>query len=303
MRILHEDLRETHNVGSDTPERIILPEVSPLMPDLDIELAGLSDAGEGFNIVRLRPPIGQVLACWSGRGEVLIDDRWHECEAGMAYLTPPLQRHAYHTITGERWAFAWVLWHMPQTGTPPLVECRSPTLVHADAEYLRSAIMGLYRESIGPAQPTVLDRWVELMHAYAARIGARAGQRKGRDLSPLWERVDTNLAYPWTCKLLAEQAQMSGETLRRICQRDSGHGPMHHLTALRMRRAAMLLEASELKVEAVARSVGYGSAFAFSTAFKRHIGKSPAAYRLDRHRERRRPPAVRAPKTVDPFEN
>jgi AraC-like DNA-binding protein len=302
MRTVQEQLRETHNVGNDTPERIILPEVSALMSTLHIELAGVSDAGKDFNIVRLRPHFGHVLACWEGRGEVLIGGRWHECTAGTAYLTPPSQPHAYHTIPGERWSFAWLLWHTPPTRTQPMIEVSGPTLIHADPEYLRSAIVGLYREAIGPCQPTVLDKWVELMHAYAVRMGKLTARRRRRDLAPLWERVDTNLAHPWTCRGLAEEAGMSGETLRRLCQRENGHGPMHHLTELRMRRAAMLLESTELKVDSIARTVGYSSAFAFSTAFKRHVGKPPASYRAQRLHERKRRHSVRAPR-VDSYKS
>jgi transcriptional regulator GlxA family with amidase domain len=162
--------------------------------------------------------------------------------------------------------------------------------------------MGLYRETIGPAQPTVLDKWVELMVAYARRIGKRSERRRRRDLAALWERVDTNLAHPWTCRGLAEEANISGETLRRLCHRENDHGPMRHLAELRMRRAAMLLESTELKVDAIARMVGYSSAFAFSTAFKRQVGHSPAQYRQFRRHDRRRRHAVRSPR-VDPFED
>jgi AraC-like DNA-binding protein len=299
MRVLQDHLRETHNIGTDTPERILLPGVSPLMEMLHIELAGLSDAGRGFSIVRLNPHVGQVLACWNGRGEVLVNGKWEECGPGTAYITPPGQPHAYQTISGSRWSFAWVLWHNPPSGAPPLIDVASPMLIRADPEYLRGAIRGLYRESIGPAQPTVLDRWVELMHAYAVRIGRSIGRRTRRDLSSLWEQVDISLGKPWTCTLLAEKAGMSTETLRRLCQRHNGHGPMHHLTTLRMRRAAMLLESTELKVDSIARSLGYSSAFAFSTAFKRHLGHAPAAYRQRRLDVRRPGPVVRRRKRGD----
>ena len=44
-----------------------------------------------------------------------------------------------------------------------------------------------------------------------------------------------------------------------------------------------LLTASPgLGLEAVAARVGYGSAFAFSSAFKNHTGASPSAYRAAR---------------------
>ena len=284
MRVSHNDLRETHTVGDDTPEKIIAPTVSPLMRTFHIGLAGVSDAGEGFDMVRPNPHYGHILACFSGHGRVLVSGRWQECGPGMAYLTPPNVPHAYHTVPDVRWGFAWIWWHVAP-GEPPLIECTEPLLVPADAEYLRSAILGLYRESIGPAQPTVLDHWVELVHAYAARLGQIAQRR--RSLISLWEQVDANLGYPWTRQLLADTAGMSGESLRRLCQREAGRGPMHQLTLLRMQRAAMLLESTTHKIEQIARAVGYANAFAFSTAFKRHMAVAPAAFRVARINERR----------------
>jgi AraC-like DNA-binding protein len=54
--------------------------------------------------------------------------------------------------------------------------------------------------------------------------------------------------------------------------------PMKHVTFLRMRHATLLLQVTSLNVSAVAEAVGYKNAFAFSTAFKRHIGSSPGAF-------------------------
>jgi AraC-like DNA-binding protein len=289
MRSLHKDLRETHIVGSDTPEKIILPKISPLMHDLRIGLAGVSDAGRNFEMVRLRPNYGHIVACFSGHGEVWVDGHWRQCRPGMVYLTPPGQPHAYHTLPGVRWGFAWVWWHPSPTGEPPLISCAKPTLVHADPEYLRTAILGLYRESIGPAQQTVLDHWVELVHIYAARLGRTTAKSDPRDLLPLWERVDSALAHAWSLTELAEAAGVSAEHLRRLCLRQTGRGPMKQVTHLRMRRAAMLLESTRQKVGSIATTVGYDNPFAFSTAFKRHTGTSPAEYRENRNR-RRRPP-------------
>jgi len=49
-----------------------------------------------------------------------------------------------------------------------------------------------------------------------------------------------------------------------------------------MRRAASLLTGSERRIDAIATAVGYENAFAFSTAFKRHMKKTPSAYRSKR---------------------
>jgi AraC-like DNA-binding protein len=289
----HNDLRETHIVGTDTPEKIISSRISPLMGTFRIGLAGVSDAGGGFEMARLSPHFGHVLACFSGSGDVWLDGRWQECVAGQAYLTPPDVPHAYRTRPGQRWGFAWVYCDKRRPGDTPLLDCEQPVLVHADGEYLRSVIIGLYRESIGLAQPAVLDWWVELLHAYTRRLGQAQQQDGRRSLMSLWEKVDANLAYPWTRQELADLVGMSGETLRRVCHRETGHGPMTQVTLMRMRRASTLLDSTTRKIESIARAVGYANAFAFSTAFKRQLGQSPAAYRASRAKEQRPRDAAR----------
>lgn len=54
---------------------------------------------------------------------------------------------------------------------------------------------------------------------------------------------------------------------------------MAHLAVWRLALAADLLRGSGAGIAAVAREVGYGSAFALSTAFKRTRGLSPRDYR------------------------
>ncbi len=59
---------------------------------------------------------------------------------------------------------------------------------------------------------------------------------------------------------------------------------MAYLTDWRLTVAADLLRESDATVEAVARRVGYGGAFAFSAALKRERGVSPHAYRTGARR-------------------
>ncbi|MCC6231431.1 MAG: helix-turn-helix transcriptional regulator, partial [Verrucomicrobiales bacterium] len=83
---------------------------------------------------------------------------------------------------------------------------------------------------------------------------------------------------PWTLDDVARLAHMSGEHLRRICQRELGRSPMQHITFLRMRRAAELLASTQLKVEVVATEVGYQNPFVFSNTFKKWTGWRPSEY-------------------------
>ena len=55
---------------------------------------------------------------------------------------------------------------------------------------------------------------------------------------------------------------------------------MQYLAKWRIQLAADLLRGGTLKVAAIASRVGYESEAAFSRAFKRETGESPAAWRV-----------------------
>jgi transcriptional regulator GlxA family with amidase domain len=130
---------------------------------------------------------------------------------------------------------------------------------------------------MGVSDPSVMEDWARLVHVQAQRIAGAAGIDPR--LARLWEAVAADLAFPWTIDALAERAGTSGEHLRRLCQRQMNRSPLRHVTYLRMRYAASLLASDSYTVEAVAEQVGYNNPFAFSTAFKRSLGVSPAGYR------------------------
>ena len=64
-----------------------------------------------------------------------------------------------------------------------------------------------------------------------------------------------------------------------------GMPPMQYLTQWRLQLAAERLVRGSAKVAAVGAGVGYESEAAFSRAFKRETGLSPAAWRRARQRE------------------
>jgi AraC-like DNA-binding protein len=55
-----------------------------------------------------------------------------------------------------------------------------------------------------------------------------------------------------------------------------------HLTAVRMRRAAEMLQRRDLTVREVANRVGYRQPAQFAKAFRRALGVVPSAYRMQR---------------------
>lgn len=78
---------------------------------------------------------------------------------------------------------------------------------------------------------------------------------------------------------LAEAAGMTRFQLLRAAHAAWGETPMRRLTRMRMERACELLNAPQLSITEVALECGYGSSAHFATAFHRHMGVTPSAYR------------------------
>ncbi len=95
--------------------------------------------------------------------------------------------------------------------------------------------------------------------------------------------VHEHPARSWALESLAGECAVSRATLAARFQRAVGSPPMSYLRTWRLTLARdLLLAEPDLGLEALAARVGYGSAFAFSTAFKNHVGTSPSQYRRGR---------------------
>ncbi len=137
-----------------------------------------------------------------------------------------------------------------------------------------------------PAQSAVLDRLLDLvliaaLRAWFARNDAPAWYHAYGDplVGKALRLLQHNPAHGWTVAGLAEAVGVSRAALARRFTDLVGEPPMAFLTEWRLALAADLLQESDATVEAIARQVGYGSAFALSTAFKRHFGVSPRDHR------------------------
>jgi AraC-like DNA-binding protein len=136
-----------------------------------------------------------------------------------------------------------------------------------------------------PARNVVLARLLEVVFIEALR----STQQATASPSLLRGLADKRLAVAlrcmhgqpdraWTMTRLAHEATLSRSVFFERFSRVLGLSPMQYLTSWRMSLAKDLLRRQNLSVSEVAERVGYGSANAFSVAFSRHVGRSPARY-------------------------
>ena len=160
----------------------------------------------------------------------------------------------------------------------------------AAAEWIRSSFAFAADEiaSGRPGSATILAKLSELLFVEAIRryLDTLPAERTGwlaglndpfiaRALAILHDRVHE----PWTVDALAREVGLSRSVLADRFTRLIGVSPMHYLARWRLQVAAQRLTSSHEAMAQIAFEVGYESEAAFSRAFKRLFGASPAKWR------------------------
>lgn len=177
---------------------------------------------------------------------------------------------------------------------PPLLQ-KMPDLVvlsssdPASGPSVVALVQLILAESVAPkpASSVVLQRLADVLFVLALRSARSSGQCKAPGIPALSDPriysalnlMHASVAEPWTVETLARRVNMSRSGFAARFTELVGQPPLQYLARWRVTRAAELLRDRDEKIEAVANRVGYESLPAFSRAFKRWQGESPAMFR------------------------
>jgi AraC-like DNA-binding protein len=276
MTRARKDLQETHNVGPDTHICKVAATDCPALANYHIAHTAVAETAPPFEMVRMDLSGTFLFSCFDGQGRILLDGRWQLMREGDACIAPPHVLLAFHCEPTGRWGITWVRYQQPPD-QKPIIQSSSPAMARLDPSPIRHAVLGLYHEMQSQHAPATVRHWVEIIHNYVVRF-ASPWQTDDR-LGNLWEYVAARLGEPWSLDRLARRCHLSTEHLRRLCRRELGRSPMHHVIYLRMQHAARLLTTNDDKIETIARECGYENPFVFSSTFKRWVGWRPSEYR------------------------
>lgn len=165
---------------------------------------------------------------------------------------------------------------------PPIVRLQS----EADRETLRWAFERMRQELADPKPGSFLiaQQLAYMILVQALRLHLAEGKGVGwlfalsdKHVGAAIAAIHREPARRWTVAALALEIGMSRSSFAARFRQLVGDGPIEYLTRWRMLLAERGLSRGE-PVGAVARSLGYESESAFSTAFKRVMGNSPRRY-------------------------
>jgi AraC-like DNA-binding protein len=172
-----------------------------------------------------------------------------------------------------------------------------PPIVHlhkeSDKVAMRWSIQRMMEELLEPQPGSLLmaQHLAQMMLVQALRLHLTEGSNGGVGwlfaLADPQMRVAINAMHEdpgegWTLQKLSERAGMSRSSFALKFKETVGKAPLDYLTRWRMMLAGDKLANTRDPVSVVARSLGYESEAAFSTAFKRVMGCSPRRYGRDR---------------------
>lgn len=150
---------------------------------------------------------------------------------------------------------------------------------------------------------TILTRMAELMFVEVVRRHVErmpeqnAGWLSGLSdpvVGPALVQLHEQPARPWTLAELAKAISTSRTVLAERFTEMVGVPPMAYLARWRMQLASEQLTHGSAKVATIASQVGYESEAAFSRAFKRETGTSPATWRRKRRGQMQGPARIAA---------
>ena len=259
----------------------------------DIILASLCQLRSPCEVVRKNPSVHVLIFTLAGKAQLFTEDfprSGKMIEPGQVVVLPARCAH-YYRSEGAGWQAFWFyiadtdIWHQIRDSKPHVRN--SITL-----NELHTAFEGFWNESLRnePRARVAAQHYAELMVLNLEReldMEESASNREMRQqLYKLWDTVGASLGKPWTVAALADEVCISPQHLYRVSTQLCGHKPMEMVTLLRMRHARELLINTGYAVKAISGLVGYGDAFSFSAAFKKHTGLSPRQFRIENQKKR-----------------
>lgn len=285
----------SHRIGDDFEDSVCFPRGcreqylvhpehshSPL-GNKGVFLSGISHFVKPYTVQRSNPGYHVLLLTVAGTGNLRLGRKQRSLKEGDLVVAP--MQSSYRYEASKEWSCVWfhlapdTPWSTILPDDIVVVGSQNANIIASLTEqYLterKNRLVDSHSAEEGLANLIVLfiDRELRQLPL------RRKDQEIRRRIEQVWQDVVTNLAHPWTTEALARAANMSASQFNRYVKLFHKATPMAVVLNYRMQRAREMLSFTDHTLEAIAANVGYETAFAFSRAFKRHVGKSPSDFR------------------------
>ncbi|MBR6403400.1 MAG: AraC family transcriptional regulator [Eubacterium sp.] len=222
----------------------------------------------------------------SGKGYLVLNDKRYDVHAGQAFLIPEKSKAFYAADDEEPWEYIWL--HIAGPKLPNVLRKAGLSVSHPIFTPTKNwdKIINLLKDILEHNTREYycignLYKIFDYMMEYSDNK-----EENQIDTSLLYVRNVIGyikLKYPEPIKIetIAYVCGLNRSYLTRLFKEATGYTIQQYLMIYRMKVAMRLLKETEMSIQEIATSVGYGDTFTFSKAFKRHLGMSPSDYRAE----------------------
>ncbi|MEE3420403.1 MAG: AraC family transcriptional regulator [Lachnospiraceae bacterium] len=224
-----------------------------------------------------------------GRGTYTTGGQTYPLVAGDTFLATPDTEILYRADEEEPWTYSWVGF----TGTDaPVILGRTdfsdtcPVLKGIPYGKALEDQLAQINAAFGNGFPHAVEMAGQLYLLLSIMVKNASHQRIEEKTSGQAENVrhaidyiSSRYSYNISIEEIAAYVGVSRGTLVRQFEEEVHISPKKYVDRFRIRRAADLLEKTDLPIASVAASVGYESGLYFSKVFKKIMHVTPSAYR------------------------
>lgn len=226
----------------------------------------------------------QIFYCTKGSGILYINDTKTEIKAGMGFFIPASYPHEYYPV-GDVWDNHWII--------PGGFACERML-----------GELGLAKPKVFTLSSTArLERFFFDMHNALRHDSIHGNLRASGLLYDFLIELDRSMSHIGNtrrinpavkkCVELIDKEYMRSITLDELCQLSGmskqhicrlfrsvlDSRPMEYIAKRRIQAAKELLSGTDMTMEEIAETVGFGSSSYFCKMFKRYEGFSPTQFR------------------------
>lgn len=219
-----------------------------------------------------------------GKGRLVLEGREYPVHEHQAFFIPENTHAFYQADWEDPWEYGW--FHVGGPKVIPLlkqagIHCENPVFTPLScAEEIEALAFDTIRHHqreyycIGN-----LYKLLDYMITYSKDRVEKPVDNSRQYVKNVISYIQLNYTDPIKIEAIAYACGLNRSYLTRLFKEATGYSLQEYLTNYRMKVAAGLLLETSLPIQIIAAKVGYGDAFTFAKAFKRHTGKSPTEYR------------------------
>ncbi|WWR15741.1 AraC family transcriptional regulator [Lachnospiraceae bacterium JLR.KK008] len=225
----------------------------------------------------------------SGRGRFSIRNQTYRLKKGSGFLIVPGELVFYEADETEPWTYLWVGFSGSQAEDyvkkMGLSE-KHPVFYSDKKEELYACVHNMMEHNTWSVSNN-LRRNGELavfLSVIASQLQIREtddADRANTYVKKAVAFIQSNYYNPIKVTDIADFVCVNRSYLCTLFESSIGMPPQRFLAAYRLTKAAQLLQTTDIPIESIALSCGYGDAFVFTKAFKRLKGLSPSVYRKE----------------------